>query len=210
MLSTCLPRGVEVMAMTRPHRTRKHDRLTYGGAPAVEVQCDMALAPFDRMARDMERKWGVDRLPELVSPDSAAKWGYALGKLNEATAANDPTATQQWVGVCLRGMAAMDAEAEAAGQQPSDPDIWEHEYNGHAFGIIADGREWPAAYAKRPGLTIYTMQEVAVALTAHKGALAGISAVKAAFPGAEVKAVRTAPQPFPDDPIPFGQKEAEF
>lgn len=193
--------------MTKPRRQKKHDRLTYGGAPADEVQCDMALAPFDKAMRDMERKWGIDRLPELVCSDTAAKWGYSLGKLNEAIGANDVTAVKQWVAVCLRGLKAMDDEAEVT-HAPSDPDIWEHEYNGHAFGIIADGREWPAAYAKRPGLTIYTMQEVAVALTAHKGALAGISAVKAAFPGAEVKAVRAAPQPFPNDPIPFGNAEA--
>ena len=54
-LSTYLPRGGEGMAVTRPHRTRKHDRMTYGGAPAVEVQCDMALAPFDKAMRDLER-----------------------------------------------------------------------------------------------------------------------------------------------------------
>ena len=191
----------------RPRRQKKHDRLTYGGAPAIEVQCDMALAPFDKKMRDLERKYGVDRLPELVSTDSAAKWGYALGKLNDAIGSNDPTAVQQWTNVCLRGLAAMDKEAEDAGHQPSDPDIWEYEYNDHKFGIIHDGREWPAAHAKRPGLTIYTMQEVAVALTAHKGALGGVAAVKAAFPGAEVTEIRKPPQRpaegFYDDPIEF-------
>ena len=187
--------------MTRPRRQKKHDRLTYGGAPTVEVQADMALAPFDKAMRDAERKWGVDRLPELVSTDSAAKWGYALGKLNEANAACDVEQVKAWVGVCLRGLKAMDEEATAAGHQPSDPDIWEYEYNDHRFGIIHDGREWPAAHAKRPGLTIYTMQEVAVALTAHKNALPAIEAVKQAFPGSEVTAVRK--KPFHDDAIEF-------
>lgn len=194
---------------TKPRRQRKHDRLTYGGAPAAEVQCDMALAPFDKAMRDAERKWGIDRLPELVSSDTAEKWGYSLGKLNEATAGTDPLVVKQWVAVCLRGLEKMDAEAIAAGHQPSDPDIWEYDYNGHRFGIIADGREWPAAYARRGDLTIYTMQEVAVALTAHKNALAAVSAVKDAFPGAEVTDIRKGGK-FPDDPIPFGNREPEL
>ena len=186
--------------MTRPRRQKKHDRLTYGGAPVAEIQCDMATAPFDKAMRDMEAKWGVDRLPELVSTDTAEKWGMCMGRLNEAIAKPDPTETKQWVEVCLRGLAKMDAEA-AATHAPSSPDVWEYEYQGHKFGIIADGREWPAAQAERPDLTIYSMQEVAVALQAHNQS---VVEVKAAFPGAEITAIR---KKVTDDPIPFGNQQ---
>lgn len=193
----------------RPRRQKKHDPITYGGAPAVEVQCDMATAPFDHAVREAERTWGVDRLPDLVTAETAARWGLALGKLNEALAANDPEQVKTWVNVCIRGIAAMDAEARAAGHQPSNPDIWEIELDGKRIGIIRDGREWPAAQAKRPDLSIFNLREVAVALMAHRSALEGVLAAKAAFPGAEVAEIRTAAQrrseSFPDDPIPFGQ-----
>ncbi len=181
----------------RPMRKKKDDRILTKGATAEEIRADLSLAPFDHAAREMDKKWGVDRLPELVSVESAAKWGKALAGLNGAIDAKDADKVKFWVEVCLRGMQAMDAEATAAGVPLSDPMIWEHEYEGVVYGIIEDGREWPAAYAKRPGIAIHTMREVAVALHEHRNGL--VNAVKLAFPGAEVKAVRRRPQDLEDD-----------
>lgn len=187
----------------RKSAPRKSDRLLNPGASKDEVRCDLATAPLDRVARDMERKWGVDRLPELVSPETAEKWGSALAKLNAAIDACDPTAVVERVNVCLRGYDAMDAEARAAGHRPSDPEIWEYEFEGRKFGIIADGREWPAAYAKRPGLTIYSMREVAIALYASEAANPVIEAVKQNFPGGYISDIRPLEKRSIEDPIPF-------
>jgi hypothetical protein len=106
-----------------------------------------------------------------------------------------------WVEVCLRGLAAMDAEAVNLGRPVSDPMIWEYEYEGTVYGVIEDAREWPAAYTNRPSIAIYSMREVAVALHAHKNGL--IEAVKLAFPGAEIKAIRRKPEDLEDE-IDFG------
>jgi hypothetical protein len=181
----------------RPTRQKKDDRILHKGATANEIKADLALAPFDAAVREMDRKWGIDRLPELVSVESAAKWGKAMAGLNGAIDAHDPDKVKFWVEVCLRGLASMDAEAVSLGRSVSDPDIWEHEYEGTIFGIIADGREWPAAYAKRPGIAIHTMREVAVALHEHRNGL--VNAVKLAFPGAEVKQVRRPKADLEDD-----------
>jgi hypothetical protein len=181
----------------RPTRQKKDDRILHKGATANEIKSDLSLAPFDAAVRAMDKRWGIDRLPELVSVESAAKWGKAMAGLNGAIDAHDPDKTKFWVEVCLRGLASMDAEAVTLGRPVSDPMIWEHEYEGKVYGIIADGREWPAAYAKRPGIAIHTMREVAVALHEHRNGL--VNAVKLAFPGAEVKAVRRAPQDLEDD-----------
>lgn len=185
----------------RPTRQKKDDRILHKGATAAQVRCDMALAPFDNACREMERKWGVDVLPDLVSTESAEKWGRAMAGLNSAIDSEDPDKTKFWCEVCIRGLNAMDAEAVALGRQVSDPDIWEYELDGTVFGIIADGREWPAAYAKRPGIAIYTLREVAVALQAHKNGL--VNAAKLAFPGAEIKAIRRKPEDLEDE-IDFG------
>jgi hypothetical protein len=185
----------------RPTRQKKDDRILHKGATANEIKSDLALAPFDAAVREMDKRWGVDRLPELVSVESAAKWGKAMAGLNGAIDAQDPDKTKFWVEICLRGLTAMDAEAVALGRQVSDPDIWEYELDGTVFGIIADNREWPAAYAKRPGIAIFSMREVAVALQAHKNGL--VSAVKLAFPGAEIKAIRRKPEDLEDE-IDFG------
>jgi hypothetical protein len=181
----------------RPTRKKKEDRILSKGATAAEIRADLSLAPFDHAAREMDKRWGVDRLPELVSPESAAKWGKAMAGLNGAIDAQDADKVKFWVEICLRGMAAMDAEAVALGRPVSDPMIWEHEYEGTVYGIIEDGREWPAAYAKRPGIAIHTMREVAVALHEHRNGL--VNAAKLAFPGAEVKAVRRKPSDLEDD-----------
>jgi hypothetical protein len=181
----------------RPTRQKKDDRILHKGATANEIKADLSLAPFDAAVREMDKRWGVDRLPELVSVESAAKWGRAMAGLNAAIDAQDPDKVKFWVEICLRGLTAMDAEAVSLGRLVSDPMIWEHEYEGQVYGIIEDGRAWPAAYAKRPGIAIHTMREVAVALHEHRNGL--VNAVKLAFPGAEVKAVRRAPQDLEDD-----------
>lgn len=181
----------------RPTRQKKDDRILHKGATANEIKSDLALAPFDAAVREMDRKWGVDRLPELVSVESAAKWGKAMAGLNGAIDAHDPDKVKFWVEVCLRGLASMDAEAVSLGRPVSDPMIWEHEYEGTVYGIIEDGREWPAAYAKRPDIAIHTLREVAVALHEHRNGL--VNAVKLAFPGAEVKAVRRPKADLEDD-----------
>jgi hypothetical protein len=181
----------------RPTRQKKDDRILHKGATANEIKADLSLAPFDKAVREMDKRWGVDRLPELVSVESAAKWGKAMAGLNAAIDAQDPDKVKFWVEICLRGLAAMDAEAVSLGRPVSDPMIWEHEYEGQVYGIIEDGREWPAAYAKRPGIAIHTMREVAVALHEHRNGL--VNAVKLAFPGAEVKAVRRPKADLEDD-----------
>jgi len=181
----------------RPTRQKKDDRILHKGATANEIRADLSLAPFDKAVREMDKRWGVDRLPELVSVESAAKWGKAVAGLNGAIDAQDPDKVKFWVEVCLRGLTAMDAEAVALGRPVSDPMIWEHEFEGTVYGIIEDGREWPAAYAKRPGIAIHSMREVAVALHAHRNGL--VDAIKLSFPGAEVKAVRRPQAELEDD-----------
>lgn len=181
----------------RPTRQKKDDRILHRGATANEIRADLSLAPFDKAVREMDKRWGVDRLPELVSVESAAKWGKAVAGLNGAIDAQDPDKVKFWVEVCLRGLTAMDAEAVALGRPVSDPMIWEHEFEGTVYGIIEDGREWPAAYAKRPGIAIHTMREVAVALHEHRNGL--VNAIKLSFPGAEVKAVRRPQAELEDD-----------
>ena len=47
-------------------------------------QVDAALAPLDRLAREMEGAWGYRRLQSLASPDLAVKFESARQKLDEA------------------------------------------------------------------------------------------------------------------------------
>ena len=188
-------------AQRRPKRQRKSDRLINPGAGKVEIMVDHAVAPFDRAARAMEQKWGYDRLPELVSPELAAKYGAAVGHLNDCIAENDPDKTAAAAANCVKGLAAMDAAATAA-NAPLPGTLAEYDLDGFAFGIIEDAAHQVAI--QRDGVKLFTLREIAIALQAQYGEQ--VSAVKAAFPKATVTNIKTR-EPVTDwkrgDDIPF-------
>lgn len=189
--------------MTKPYRQNKVDRLINPGAKPHEIRCDYAVAPLDRVALDMDRKWGIDRLPSLVAPAMAEKYGAAMAHLNSAIDENDPAKVADAANNCMRGLAAMDAAATAAGHKPITPLVWEYELDGNRFGVVQSSGDWPAVAVTHPGLTTYTLREVALALASYKNALPINESVKAAFPGAQISAVRTPLEISLDDEIPY-------
>ncbi len=56
----------------------------------------------------MEIKWGCDRLPGLVAPQTAAKFGSAKAKLDAAIELNVAADVARTASVMLRGWAALD------------------------------------------------------------------------------------------------------
>ena len=184
-------------------RGKHFDRLLAPGSTSAEIECDMIAAPFDRAVRAADLKWGIDRLMGLVPPDMAMKYGTVLGRFNVALNGADHAVTQRECGILIRGLAAMDAAATDAGHQPANPEFWDVEVDGVICSIIRDDALWPAAAAKLPpGRRIYSLAEVGHALAAYGGMVA---AVKDAFPGARVTAVRkpTELEIALDDEIPF-------
>lgn len=191
------------MTAPRPRREKKSDRLLSPGATSSEIAVDYAIAPFDRAALDMERLWGVDRLPELVTPALAAKYGAAMAFLNDCINRGDATEAAAAAANCIKGLAAMDAEARSLGHKPAPADVWLYEHEGHRFGIIRETGDWTTLQDSHPGLTLYSLREVALAMASYKSALPKIEAIKAAFPGAEITAVRSKLAEELEDLIPF-------
>ena len=188
--------------MTRPQRQRKADTLMHPGATGIDIRHDMACAPFDRAARIMDAAWGKDRLPELVSTATAEKYGSAMAKLNAAIAGTDPGETAARAAVCMRGMDAMNAEAIAAGHKPTPPEAWLIEVDGKPCAVIRETEDWTALAESLPGVRLYSLREVALALEAYGQT---VTATKDAFPGATVTAIRK-PSPLEldlNDTIPF-------
>ena len=195
----------------RPRRQRKADRLLSPGSSGEEIQCDYAMAPMDRLATDMDRKWGIEQLPALVSPETALKYGKAIAHLNQCIQDADPAKCAAAAQNCIKGLNAMDAEATAAGHQPAAGAIWEHEIPGREgaepfrYAILADNAEWQTAKAERPDLTFFTMQEVGIALQ-MKLATPLVMETKKHFPGANVTRIKPADPvnwAAGGDPIPF-------
>lgn len=189
----------------RPRRQRKGDRILTPGATRTEIECDYAIAPLDRAALDMDRKWGIDRLPEIVSPEMAQRYGAAMAYLNACLEEGDPDNCAAAAGNCIRGLHAMDAEATRLGRQTASGDYLEYEMDGFKFGVLKDKAEWRTAQDARPDLHFYSLREVAVALQAVKLDNPMFREIKDALPKAEVIAIRpkTPGEKFLEDEIPF-------
>ena len=166
----------------RPQRRGLPDRLLDVDASEAEVTCDVAIAPFDRAMREAEHRWGYDRLPELVSTETATKWGRTMGRLNTALAQSNADEVARIAASAIRGLAVMEREAEAAGETPTN--FWEYELDGFRFAIIDDERRREQAAQSRPDLEIYSMREVGTAL--REISKAGVGEAKKAFPKARV------------------------
>ena len=61
---------------SKPGRQKLEDRLISPSAASPnEVACDLALGGLDRMAREMDRKWGVDQAARSRQPrDGREVW----------------------------------------------------------------------------------------------------------------------------------------
>ena len=183
-----------------PEHQRKHDRLLHRAATAKEIECDLILAPLQRELERVDGKFGYGRLPELISVDLAARWGKACAGLHDAVSNQDAEKVKAWVTVCLRGLAAMDAEASADPANMVPPDIWDCHDDEGSFCIIRRASLIEQARKLRPGSRIYTTREVAVALRQMQTAT--VDAVKDLWPGAEIVGTKQTPVESVDDPLP--------
>jgi hypothetical protein len=186
----------------RPVRQRKSDRILHSGVTQEEIRCDYALAPFDHMAVEMDRKWGVDRLTELVPVEMAEKYGSAMAKLNDAINAADPEQVTLRAGVCMRGMAAMDQAATQSGATPASRDVWLVQADGREFGLLRDARAWQSVQERHPNVRLISEREMVLAIEMYQRSLAGqmVQAVKDSFPKADVIKI---PNNNLEDEIPF-------
>ena len=159
-----------------------------------------ALRPLDAVAVEMERRWGVDRLVELVAPETAAKFGKVKAKLDSAIDENDPEQVAKWAAMMIKGWTALSSEAEAVGASEVGKGlrIIRHD-DGRAFGLAVDQATATAAVRSGdyPNVSIWSLDEVVRVLASEEMRLA--NSVKDTFPGAVVARVGKVPS----DALPF-------
>lgn len=157
-----------------------------------------ALKPLDRVARDMEARWGVGRLPRLVSPEMSARFGSARDRLNAAIRANDGEEVAKRAAVLIRGWQALDRAATDAGCEALPLRTIGVEHEGRAYVVAWDrGDVHKAATLASDPARVVTVNELLVAWEALRAQVEG---VKQAFPGAEVVRAKLSPG---GDEIPF-------
>ena len=166
-----------------------------------------ALLPLDRAASEMEFKWGCERLPSLVSPETASLFGSAKAKLDAAIQVNDPQEVVRRAAVMIKGWSKMDAEATERGHRALSPDIWCHTTStGFKVAVArsnADAIKSIRTDKRLEGVAVYSLDEIGRILEAESYRL--LDTVKKTFPEAKVTKTRKkkAPAPLFDDGVPF-------
>lgn len=146
-----------------------------------------AIKPVDRVAADMERKWGASRLPFLVSPDLAGKFGSARDKWHAAVRAGDPELVRAKGEVVVRGWQALDAAATAAGHEPMPAQVWSATHEGRRYAVCARTEDaHKVAVELGSGITVLSLSELLMGwqMLAERRM---VEAAKAVFPGATVE-----------------------
>lgn len=197
----------------KPNRRRyRKDPFTPGsGTMPNAMEIWHMLGPLDEVARQMEQKWGIERLPCLVSEATARKFAAARDRLDQLLADNDSgedvlARIETDAAILRRGWLALDREATEAGAQPFDQSAWSLMVNGMPAVIVRDQAAAATVQALDPHRTVYTLDEVGILIaTALKQIAPAVADVKAEFPGATVTAIKPRSQLAKDldDEIPF-------
>lgn len=162
-----------------------------------------AIDGVDKVASDMERKWGVGRLRLLVPDDLRERFDLQKLAFDKAIEANDVDTVRRTGAAMQRAWAALDRVATEAGAQPLSPEHWEcvAPDSGEVFAIVRSNAEAAALLREGRAMQVYTLDEVARLLAGFPE----LAKAKAAFPGIEVSAVRSR-APFDEahgDELPF-------
>ena len=171
--------------------TAKPSNYPIGGLDHIQADAaaiDAVLATLDAVVIPLEGKWGAGRLPRLVEPDLAAKFGSAQAKLNAAVEAGDVEEVVKRATVLKRGWLALDAAASPQLALERDQ-VWGYDHQGRSYIVVMEPSKanWQAAHAEDASLVV-TVAELLVVWEASKVAQVTRKA-KLVFPAAEVTRV---------------------
>ena len=180
---------------------RKPDRLLnnedIGNVTADSIY--HALQPLDQMVHQMEVRWGANRLPGLVSVETAAKFGAAKAKLDQAIDANDVEAVKKRIAVMLRAWKALSDEAASLGYKGLDPEVWEVcTEDGQRYAFCRSNAEAWKTSKQMEGTRVFSIKEAARLIDVRYKM---VGEVKDVFPDSKV--VKADKQEPLDDCIPF-------
>ena len=155
-------------------------------------QTDYSLAKaildgVDHVITTAERTWGVGRLRLLVSDDLRARWDRQWLAWCRAVEGDDVGAIQKQGAAVRRAVAALEADAKAAGQQPLLPDVWETRHNDRVIVVCRTSAEAGVVAREGRAVEIWTLDELVRLALADRP---GLAAVKEVFPGSTVTVIK--------------------
>ena len=182
-------------------RVRKPSKQHYAPNQGAMRRMQDALHRYDDRVSEVERKWGVDRLIWVVGGNLRDRFEAQMDKLNAAIDRMEDVEHQ--VDVTLRGVAALEQAAIAAGVQPLKGEWIEGKMpDGRVLAIVPNDYEVSRVKRDNREMLVYSVDEIGRLLAAWDESKA-VDAVKAVFAGATVEKVKTKLEKELNDEIPF-------
>lgn len=165
---------------------------------------EAAITELDQVVVAAERRWGVDRLPELVSVETQERFWKQFERLEVAIKNEDCDAVVRGSSAMIRAYKVLEDEARDRGHCELAGTWYEAPMDDGRVLIVAETvADAHKASRERDGALVYSMEEVARLLIAGEGVRNFVKQTKEVFPGATVKDVRDSKSDSIDDPIPF-------
>lgn len=141
----------------------------------------------DRLAVQMEEKWGADRLRLLVSPGLREKFDRQRYLMNQAIWHGDLEQVKREAGRMCSAWRVLDKAATEAGQDMLDPNVWEIALaGGEVAAIVPSTEHYRVVRQDGRKLRIFTLEEIARLIDGFPELLKA----KETFPGATVTSVK--------------------
>ncbi len=165
------------------------------------------LTEYDRVVSDYERRWGVERLPNLVSPELRDRFHEQMDKMNAAIDKVDPIAVEEEVQTTIRGIKALEKAAVLAGAKELTGEHWEAPMkDGTVLAIAKTDAEVSRVQKDNRDMIVYSVAEIGRIIGAWREneEAKTLDAIKRTFDGAIVEEVKPKiTEAMLDDEIPF-------
>ena len=160
-----------------------------------------ALIELDKEVQYYERKWGIDRLPELVPEKLRDAFLKQLDRLNAAISQEIGSEVAREAETMLRAYKKMQQVAEANGHEPLKNEFWEAPMpDGKVLIVCQTNDEAHNVDTSERDCVVFSMEEIANVLAAWKS-YKDVRMVKHMFPGATIEKVTD--KDIGHDDIPF-------
>lgn len=158
-----------------------------------------SLKSVDKVARDMEQRWGIGKLEQLADPALTTRFEQARQNLNHALGQESISEVVAKAEDMIRGWKIIEKKVISAGHKPECERVW-HMVNdeGKKYAFVNDSSDH-VHFDK--DITVISMEEVLRVFEAHYKEL--YVDVKSYFPGAEITKITTKDKDKLDDVIPF-------
>ena len=158
-----------------------------------------SINSVDKVARDIEQRWGIGKLEKLCDPALATRFEQARQNLNYALRMENITEVVAKSQDLIRGWKIIEKKVLEAGHKPKCEKVW-HMVNdeGKKYAFVNDISDH--VYFDKD-ITVVSMEEVLRIVDDYHKDIYG--EVKKHFPGAEIVSIKPKEKDKLDDKLPF-------